>query len=44
MTQLTKDRLDLSSERAPHMDKAATVKKEQISGHQSQRGLDTKKD
>jgi hypothetical protein len=32
----------LSSERAPHMNKAATFKQEVISGHESQNGLDAK--
>jgi hypothetical protein len=37
---MTRDRPDLSSERAPHMDKTVTVKQEQISGHKAQKELD----
>jgi hypothetical protein len=37
---LTGDRPDLSSNRAPQMDRTVTIKREQISGHEFQRGLD----
>jgi hypothetical protein len=39
--RLTKDRHDLSSERALHRDKTATFRQEAISGHKSQSGLET---
>jgi hypothetical protein len=35
---------DLSSERAPHMDRTVTFKQEETSGHEPQPGLDTKTD
>jgi hypothetical protein len=44
--RLINDRLDLSSEKVPHRDKSnvqvATFRKEVISGHKSQSGLDIK--
>jgi hypothetical protein len=40
--QIANCRPILSSERAPHRDKAATFRQEVISGHKSQGGLDTK--
>jgi hypothetical protein len=39
---LTNDRPVLSSERAPHMDRAVTFNQEEISAHEPQMGLDTK--
>jgi hypothetical protein len=42
LQRLTNDRLDLSSERAPHRDKTTTFGQKVISGHKSQSGLDTK--
>jgi hypothetical protein len=39
---LTSDRPILSPERVPHMDRTVTFKKEEISGHEPQTGLDTK--
>jgi hypothetical protein len=41
---LTGDRPALSSERPPHMDRTVTVKREQISGYESQGGFDTETD
>jgi hypothetical protein len=41
---LTKDRLDLSSESAPHRDKTTNFWGKKKSGHKSQSGLDTKTD
>jgi hypothetical protein len=38
----TDDRLDLSSERAPDIDKRVNVKQKLISGHEIQMGLETK--
>jgi hypothetical protein len=39
---LTKDRHDLSSERAPHRDKTVTLREKILCDHKSQSGLDTK--
>jgi hypothetical protein len=39
---LKNDRPVLSSERAPHMNRTETFEQEEISGHESQAGLDTK--
>jgi hypothetical protein len=39
---LTNDRPVLSSERAPHMDRAETFKEEEISAHEPHMGLGTK--
>jgi hypothetical protein len=39
---LTNDRPVLSSERAHHMDRTVTYNQEEISGHESQTGIDTK--
>jgi hypothetical protein len=44
LTDSVNDRPVLSSERAPHMDRTVTFKQEEISGHEPQRGLDTKTD
>jgi hypothetical protein len=41
---LKNERPDLSSKRAPHMDRTETFKQEEISGHEPQTGLDTKID
>jgi hypothetical protein len=41
---LTNDTPDLSSERAPHMERTVTVKQKQISGHEPHMGLDSKTD
>jgi hypothetical protein len=38
----TDDRLDLSSEGAPDIDKTVNVKRKLISGHETQMGLETK--
>jgi hypothetical protein len=40
----TDDRPDLSSEGAPDIDKTVNVKQSLTSGHETQRGLDTKTD
>jgi hypothetical protein len=42
IVQLTNDRPDLSSERAPQMDRTASFTKKKTSGHEPQLGLDTK--
>jgi hypothetical protein len=39
---VSKDRPDLSSERAPHRDNTATFRQQVISGHKFQSGLDIK--
>jgi hypothetical protein len=44
LKQQVNDRPDLSSERAPHMDRTVTFNEKQISGHEPQTGLDTKTD
>jgi hypothetical protein len=41
---LTNDRPVLSSERAPHFDRTVTFKQEEMSGHETQTGLDNKTD
>jgi hypothetical protein len=41
-TTPTYDRPDLSSERAPHMDRIKTFKQEELSDHEPQTGLDIK--
>jgi hypothetical protein len=41
---LTNDRLILSSERAPHMNRTENFKQEEISSHELQTVLDTKAD
>jgi hypothetical protein len=41
---VTNDRPDLSSERAPRMDRKVNFKQEETSGHELQPGFDTKTD
>jgi hypothetical protein len=40
----TDDRLDLSSEEAPDIDKTENIKQKLISGHETLMGLETKTD
>jgi hypothetical protein len=40
----SRERPDLSSERAPHMEKTVTVKQQQISSYEFLRGIDAKTD
>jgi hypothetical protein len=44
LNRVSEDRPVLSLERAPHIDRTATFMQKQISGHEPQTGLDTKRD